>query len=105
MAYPLFYGSTDFIEFTISRMSSLSNRNADNTRSVIVTKGGHPRGSGLYRTSRTIGQGVAESRNYIRTKRTNVLTYLYIKRTDIPTYSTITMGRSYIFKYTVPTVK
>ena len=27
---------------------------------VTVTKGGHPRGGGLYRTSRTIGQGVAE---------------------------------------------
>ena len=30
--------------------------------SVTVTKGGHPRGSGLYRTSRTMGRGVAESR-------------------------------------------
>ena len=29
--------------------------------SVTVTKGGYPRGSGLYRTSGTIGQGVAES--------------------------------------------
>ena len=31
--------------------------------SVMVTKGGHPRGSGLYRTSETIGRGVAELRN------------------------------------------
>ena len=31
--------------------------------SVTVTKGEHPRGSGLYRTSGTIGRGVAESRN------------------------------------------
>ena len=28
--------------------------------SVMVTTGGHPRGSGLYGTSRTIRQGVAE---------------------------------------------
>ena len=27
--------------------------------SVTVTKGGHPRGSGLYGTSRTIGRGVS----------------------------------------------
>ena len=27
--------------------------------SVTVTKGGHPRGSGLHRTSKTIGQGVS----------------------------------------------
>ena len=30
--------------------------------SVTVTKGGHPRGGGLYGTSRTIGRGVTESR-------------------------------------------
>ena len=30
---------------------------------VTVTKGGHPRGSGLYGTSKTIGRGVAESRS------------------------------------------
>ena len=29
--------------------------------SVTVTKGGHPRGGGLYKTSRTIGRGVTES--------------------------------------------
>ena len=29
--------------------------------SVTVTKGGHLRGSGLYKTSGTIGRGVAES--------------------------------------------
>ena len=31
--------------------------------SVTVTKGGHPRSGGLYRTSKTIGRGVAELRN------------------------------------------
>ena len=30
--------------------------------SVTVTKGGHPRGGGLYETSRTIRRGVTESR-------------------------------------------
>ena len=29
---------------------------------VTVTKGGHPKGGGLYRTSKTIRWGVAESR-------------------------------------------
>ena len=28
--------------------------------SVTVTKGGHPKGSRLYRTSRTIGRGVGQ---------------------------------------------
>ena len=32
------------------------------TRSVTVTKGGHPRGGGLYETSETMGRGVAELR-------------------------------------------
>ena len=36
LAYPSSYGSTGSIESTTSRMSSLSNRNADNTRSVIA---------------------------------------------------------------------
>ena len=31
-----------------------------NTISVIVTKGGHLSGSGLYGTSKTMGRGVAE---------------------------------------------
>ena len=35
-AYLLSYGFTGFIESTTSRMSSLSNRNADNTRSVTT---------------------------------------------------------------------
>ena len=35
-AYPSSYNSTGFIESTTSWMSSLSNRNADNTRSVIT---------------------------------------------------------------------
>ena len=30
--------------------------------SVTVTQGGHLRGSGLYKTSKTIGRGVAKSR-------------------------------------------
>ena len=34
LAYPLSHGSTGFIESTTSRMFSLSNRNANNTRSV-----------------------------------------------------------------------
>ena len=73
--------------------------------SIIVTKGGHPRGSELYGTSGTMGQGVAELRSYTRTKHTDVLTYLRTKRTDVPTYSTITIGRSYVFKYIVPTIR
>ena len=32
-------------------------------------------------------------------------TWEYTQRTNIPMYSTITMGRSYVFKYTVPTVR
>ena len=44
--------------------------------SVTVTKGGHLRGSRLYKTSKTIGRGVAESRSqlstYIRSERGNV---------------------------------
>ena len=52
-----------------------------------------------------MGRGVAESRNYTRTKCTDVLTYLRTERTDVPTYLTITIERSYIFKHIVPTVK
>ena len=52
-----------------------------------------------------MGRGVAELRNYIRTKRTHVLMYLRTKRTDVPTFLTITMGRSYIFKYIVSTIR
>ena len=36
LAYPSSYSFTGFIEFTIFWMSSLSNRNADNTRSVTL---------------------------------------------------------------------
>ena len=36
LGYPSSHGSTSFIESTTSQMSSLSNRNADNTRSVTV---------------------------------------------------------------------
>ena len=35
--------------------------------SVTVTKGGHPRGSRLYRSSGTITRGVAESRRKFST--------------------------------------
>ena len=35
--------------------------------SVTVTKGGHPRGSKLYRTSKTIGRGVTELRKKFST--------------------------------------
>ena len=49
--------------------------------SVKVTKGGHPRGGGLYGTSGTMGRGVAESRGQLSTwKRGNVGTR------DVPTY-------------------
>ena len=50
----------------------------------MVTKGGHPSGSGLYGTSKTMGQGVTESRKssvrenmgtWEHTRYTNVLTY------------------------------
>ena len=43
--------------------------------SVTATKGGHPRGGGLYKASKTMGQGVAESRSQLSTwKRGNVET-------------------------------
>ena len=48
-----------------------------------------------------MGRGVAK----LCTKRTNVLIYLYTKRPDVLIYLVITIGRSYIFKYTVPTIK
>ena len=38
-------------------------------------------------------------------KHTHVLTYSRTEYTDVPTYSTITIGRSYIFKHTVSTIK
>ena len=37
LAYPSSYGFTGSIESTTSQMSSLSNRNADNARSVILS--------------------------------------------------------------------
>ena len=37
-AYPSSYGSTGFIESITSRISSLSNRNTNNTRSVTLLK-------------------------------------------------------------------
>ena len=39
------------------------------------------------------------------TEQTYVLMYLYTKRTYVPTYWTITIGRSYVFKYTVLTIR
>ena len=51
--------------------------------SVTVTTEGHPRGNRLYKTSKTIGQGVAESHKQLNTwKRGNVK----IQHADIPTY-------------------
>ena len=41
---------------------------------------------GTNKTSKTIGQGVAELYNYIHTERTYVLIYLYTKHTNILTY-------------------
>ena len=70
--------------------------------SVTVTTGGHLRGNGLYKTSGTIGRGVAESRSQFSIwKRGNVET----RYTDVPMYLTITIGRSYVFKYTVLTIR
>ena len=72
----------------------------------MVTKGGYLRGSRLYGTSRTIGRGVTELyRKFSIWERRNVGIYITYRHTDILTYSTITMGRSYVFKYTVPTIK
>ena len=46
-------------------------------------------GCGTDKTSGTIGQGVAKSRNYIYTEYTHVLTYLCTKYTDILMYQTL----------------
>ena len=74
--------------------------------SVTVTKGGQLKGSRLYRTSGTIKRGVAESRRQFSTwERGNIKTDAIYRYADVPTYSAITIGRSYVFKYTVPTVK
>ena len=53
-------------------------------------------GYGTDKTSKTIGQGVAESHNYARTKYTYILTYLYTKRTDVPTYRILLQRSLYI---------
>ena len=79
--------------------------------SVTVTKGGHPSGSKLYRTSGTIRQRVSrvtQSTQYVhkvKTWKRHVLRTLNILTYQIPTYSAITMGRSYVFKHTVSTIK
>ena len=73
--------------------------------SVIVTKRGPLGSGGLYKTSRTMGQGAAKLHSYTYTKRTDILIYLCTEYTNILIYSVITIGRSYIFKHTVPTVK
>ena len=39
-----------------------------------------------------MGRGVAKLCNYIYTKHTHVLIYLCTERTDVPTYSTFTIG-------------
>ena len=41
----------------------------------MVTKGGYLKGNKLYKTSKTIGRGVAELYSYIRTKYTE---YTYV---------------------------
>ena len=60
-------------------------------------------------TSGTMGRGVSRVTwkvQYVRTwERGNTRDVPTYRRTDVPTYSTITIGRSYIFKYTVLTVK
>ena len=71
----------------------------------MVIKGEYLRGSKLYKISKTIGWGIAKLYNYIYTERTHILIYLYIGHTDVPTYLTITIGRSYIFKYIVFTIR
>ena len=79
--------------------------------SIMVTKGEHLRGSGLYGTSRTIGRGVSQvtwTTQYVYkvgTWERHVLRILSVLTYRILTYSVITMGRSYIFKHTVLTVK
>ena len=50
----------------------------------MVTKGGHLSYSKLYRTSKTIGRGVAESRK--NSVRKNVGTWEYTQRTNILMY-------------------
>ena len=79
--------------------------------SVTVTTGGHPRGGGLYGTSGTMGRGVSRvtwTTQYVQkfgTWKREYATYPDHRRTDVLTYSVITIGRSYIFKYTVFTIK
>ena len=74
--------------------------------SITVTKGGHLKGSRLYKISKTIGRGVAELRSQFNIDEyRNVKTHVIYRRIDVLTYSTITIRRSYIFKYTVFTIK
>ena len=49
--------------------------------SVMVTKGGHLKGGRLYKTSKTIRQGVAESR-----KRFSIWKYRNVKTASILMY-------------------
>ena len=55
-----------------------------NIISIIVTKGGYPSSSGLYKTSGTIGQGVTESYKSLVYK--NIKTWEYTRRINVPTY-------------------
>ena len=79
--------------------------------SVTVTKGEHPGGGGLYGTSGTMGRGVSRvtwSTQYVHkvgTWERHVFRTLDVPIYRTPTYSTITIGRSYIFKYIVSTIK
>ena len=51
----------------------------------MVTKGGHPRGSRLYKTSETIGRGVGRS-HIVNLVYKNIGTWEYTRRTNILTY-------------------
>ena len=79
--------------------------------SIIVTKGGYLEGSRLYKTSKTIGRGVSQITqgiqyiHKVKTWECHILRTLNILIYRISTYSVITIGRRYIFKYTTPTVK
>ena len=66
-------------------------------RGLVLGKNQYVQG-GTDRASRIIGQEVAKSYSHAYTKCTHVLIYLYTERTDILTYWTFTIGRSYIFK-------
>ena len=77
--------------------------------SIMVTTEKYLRSNGVYKTSKTIRLGVAEPHNnetskiYRICRICGICYILYILY--IPYVSVITMGRSYIFKYIVPTIR